>query len=95
MTDTVKQEWSKGGHDLGMKISLEKLPEYASADRLFVVKFDNDPDFLKQVENSSLWNNLPAVKNNKVYVVNDSLWFSLDVMSFDQQLDDAVKLLAK
>ncbi|RAV22319.1 ABC transporter substrate-binding protein [Paenibacillus contaminans] len=95
MTDTVKKEWSKGGHDLGMKISLEKLPEYASADRLFVVKFDNDPDFLKQVENSSLWNNLPAVKNNKVYVVNDSLWFSLDVMSFDQQLDDAVKLLAK
>ncbi|MBP1989688.1 ABC transporter substrate-binding protein [Paenibacillus eucommiae] len=95
MTNTVKTEWDKGGHDLGMKISLEKLPEFASADRLFVVKFDNDQDFLKQVEDSMLWNNLPAVKNNKVYVVNESLWFSLDVLSFEQQLDDAVKLLAK
>jgi ABC-type Fe3+-hydroxamate transport system substrate-binding protein len=26
-----------------------------------VVKFNNDPDFLKDVENSSLWRNLPAV----------------------------------
>lgn len=92
MTETVQTEWEKG-HELGMEISLEKLPEFASADRLVVVKYDNDADFLKQVEESSLWSKLPAVKNNKVYVVEADLWFSLDVLSFEQQLDDIVRLL--
>ncbi|WP_415640140.1 ABC transporter substrate-binding protein, partial [Paenibacillus taichungensis] len=95
MTDTVKEEWAKGNHELGINISLEKLPEYASADRLFVVRFDNDPDFLKEVDDSQLWHSLPAVKNNKVYVVDESLWFSYDVMSLSAQLDDAVQLLTK
>ncbi|OME87353.1 hypothetical protein BK120_05110 [Paenibacillus sp. FSL A5-0031] len=95
MTDVVKTEWDKGDHELGINISLEKLNEFASADRLFVVKFNNDPDFLKKVEESSLWSMLPAVKNNKVYVVEDALWFSYDVMSFKGQLEDAVQLLSK
>ncbi|BBI36552.1 hypothetical protein KCTCHS21_59510 [Cohnella abietis] len=95
MTDFVKTEWNKGDNNQGLAISLEKLPEYASADRLFVVKFDNDPEFLKQVEDSRLWSDLPAVKNNKVYVVDASLWFSYDIMSFEAQLNDAVRMLAK
>jgi len=95
MTDFVKSEWEKGDNSQGLSISLEKLPEYASADRLFLVKFDNDPEFLKQVEESRLWNDLPAVKNNKVYVVDDKLWYSYDVMSFQAQLEDAVQMLAK
>jgi len=93
MTDTVKTEWDKGNHELGMNISLEKLPEFASADRLFVVRFDNDPEFLAQVDDSRLWKNLPAVKNNRVYTVDPDLWFSYDVLSFEAQLDDALKLL--
>lgn len=95
MTDMVKQEWEKGNHEAGVSISMEKLPEYASADRLFVVKFDNDPDFVKEVDDSSLWRNLPAVKNGKVYVVDDGLWFSYDVMSLKAQLEDAIRLLSK
>lgn len=95
MTDAVKTEWDKGENELGINISLEKLPEYASADRLFLVRFDNDPDFLKQVDDSMLWRNLPAVKNNKVYIVDPDLWFSYDVMSFNAQLDDAVNMLTK
>lgn len=95
MTDFVQHEWDTQNHELGLKISLEKLPEYASADRLFVVKFDNDPEFVNEVENSRLWKNLPAVKNNKVYVVDSGLWFSYDVMSFNKQLDNALELLKK
>ncbi|MDI4644628.1 ABC transporter substrate-binding protein [Cohnella hashimotonis] len=95
MTDVVKQEWDKGGHELGIQLSLEKLPEFASADRLFLVKFDNDPDFADQVLNSALWKKLPAVQNGRVYEVSDTLWFSYDVLSFDKQLDDAIRLLAK
>lgn len=94
MTDTVKREWDKGGHELGIQLSLEKLPEFASADRLFLVRFDNDPDFDQQVLNSALWKSLPAVKNGKVYEVDNNLWFSYDVMSFSAQLDDAVALLS-
>lgn len=95
MTDAVKTEWAKGDNGQGLSISLEKLPEFASADRLFLVQFDNDPDFIKEVDASSLWKNLPAVKNGKVYTLDDGLWFSYDVMSISAQLDDAVKLLAK
>ncbi|MEK3722794.1 ABC transporter substrate-binding protein [Paenibacillus sp. FSL H8-0034] len=95
MTEKVKQEMEKGGHELGVNISMEQLPEYASADRLFVVKFKNDPDFVKEIDDSKLWNNLPAVKNNKVYTVDDKLWFSYDVISISAQLDDAIKLLSK
>ncbi|MFF2014471.1 ABC transporter substrate-binding protein [Paenibacillus sp. NPDC058177] len=95
MTDFVKHEWETKDHELGLNISLEKLPEYASADRIFLVKFKNDPEFLQEVENSRLWNNLPAVKNNKVYVVDEALWFSYDVMSLKGQLENAVELLKK
>lgn len=96
MTDIVKQEWDKGDHELGIQLSMEKLPEFASADRLFLVRFDNDPDFDQEVLHSALWNNLPAVKNGKVYEVDNNLWFSYDVMSFSAQLDDAVaRLTAK
>ncbi|WP_164775446.1 ABC transporter substrate-binding protein [Paenibacillus glycanilyticus] len=95
MTDTVKTEWAKGNNENGLTISLEKLSDFASADRLFLVTFDNDPDFAKQVNESSLWKNLPAVKNGKVYTVNPDLWFSYDVMSFHAQLDDAVQILSQ
>ncbi|REK75122.1 ABC transporter substrate-binding protein [Paenibacillus paeoniae] len=95
MLDSVKSEWEKEKRPLGMDISMELLPEYASADRLFVVKFDNDPGFLDQVLESSLWKNLPAVKNNRVYVLESALWFPLDALSLDQQLDDVVKLLTQ
>jgi len=95
MTENVKTEWEKEARPLGMDISMELLPEFASADRLIVVKFDNDPEFLKQVTDSSLWNNLPAVKNDKVYTVEKSLWFPLDVLSLEQQLDDLVNILTQ
>ncbi|AZN38971.1 ABC transporter substrate-binding protein [Paenibacillus albus] len=95
MTDFVKGEMAKGNNEQGLSISLEKLPEFASADRLFLVTFDNDPDFVDEVNKSKLWKNLPAVKAGKVYAVNSDLWFSYDVMSFNAQLDDAVKLLSK
>ncbi|SDX55678.1 iron-siderophore ABC transporter substrate-binding protein [Paenibacillus sp. CF384] len=95
MTDLVSAEMSKGNNEQGLNISLEKLPDYASADRLFLVTFDNDPDFVDEVNKSSLWKNLPAVKAGKVYAVNSDLWFSYDVMSFNAQLDDVVQLLNK
>ncbi|GGG66967.1 ABC transporter substrate-binding protein [Paenibacillus radicis (ex Gao et al. 2016)] len=95
MTDFVQTEWNKGDNELGINLSMEKLPEYASADRLFVVRFDNDKDFLKQVDESSLWKNLPAYKNNKIYTVDADLWFSYDVLSFQAQLKDAVRLLSE
>lgn len=95
MTDRVKVAWEKGDNGQGLAISLEQLPELASADRLFLVTFHNDEDFVKEVEQSKLWANLPAVKNDKVYTVDDGLWFSYDVMSFAAQLDDAVRLLTR
>ncbi|WP_052350713.1 ABC transporter substrate-binding protein [Paenibacillus gorillae] len=95
MTDFVQTEWNKGDNELGINLSMEKLPEYASADRLFVVRFDNDKDFLKQIDESSLWQNLPAYKNKKIYTVDSNLWFSYDVLSFQAQLKDAVRLLSE
>ncbi|MEK8132638.1 ABC transporter substrate-binding protein [Paenibacillus filicis] len=76
-------------------ITAEQLPDYASADRLFLLTFTNDVEFVKQVEESSLWKNLPAVKNGRVYTIPEEIWFTYDPLSIDRQLDDAISLLSK
>ncbi|WP_337099146.1 ABC transporter substrate-binding protein [Paenibacillus sp. YIM B09110] len=75
-------------------LSLEVLPEY-DADRLVVMVSDVDAgadDNYKKMQESGLWKNLKAVKNNKVYEVPYDKWWSYTVFSADGLLEDAVRL---
>lgn len=65
--------------EAAQSISLEKLPDY-DADHI-IVQLDNDGPEVKErfenILNSSLWKNLSAVKNGRVYTVNDREWFNV------------------
>ncbi|GAA3409251.1 ABC transporter substrate-binding protein [Paenibacillus hodogayensis] len=91
----IKAEMDKNATFTSIQISLEKLPDYAAADRIFLLTFNNDPDYVKQVADSQLWKNLPAVKNGRVYTIAEDLWFTYDPLSVDRQLDEAIALLGK
>jgi iron complex transport system substrate-binding protein len=76
-------------------ISLEDIPSYA-ADRIFIVVPSGDDDseiFYKELEQLSIWKDLPAVKNNKIYLIPSDVWFTYDPISINVTLDEAVKLL--
>jgi iron complex transport system substrate-binding protein len=78
-------------------LSLEVLPEY-DADRIIVMVSDVNAgaeDNYKAMQQSSLWKNLKAVKNNQVYEVPYDKWWSYTIFSADGLLEDAVKLFEK
>lgn len=76
-------------------ISMEKLPEL-SGDRIIMLVYDeaSKDGMLKQIEQSALWRNLPAVKNHKVYFIKADPWFTYSPLAVDQSLDEAVKMFS-
>ncbi|WP_431088543.1 ABC transporter substrate-binding protein [Paenibacillus sp. 8b26] len=76
-------------------ISMEKLPEL-SGDRIIMLVYDEESKdgILKEIEQSALWRNLPAVKNHKVYFIKADPWFTYSPLAIDQSLDEAVTMLS-
>ncbi len=77
----------------GMQLSLEDLTEY-SADYIFLVSptTDADQQYANEVADSSIWRNLPATKNNRVYSIGDRL-SSGNALALDWALDEVVRLM--
>ncbi|WP_025027582.1 ABC transporter substrate-binding protein [Caldalkalibacillus mannanilyticus] len=79
-------------------ISMEMLPEFAG-DRIIMLVYGQEArdegGMLYQLEHSSLWKNLDAVKNNKVYYVEEDPWFIYSPIAIDKSLDEAIKLFAQ
>jgi iron complex transport system substrate-binding protein len=74
-------------------VSLEVISKYA-ADRIFVVVTDEDGDrYYDELQSLSVWKDLPAVKNNKVYKIPADKWFTYDPISINVTLDEAVRIL--
>ncbi|MCP1185910.1 ABC transporter substrate-binding protein [Paenibacillus sp. 1781tsa1] len=74
--------------------SLEKLP-VITADYLIIKVNDTQPgstEFYEKMQESSLWKNLPAVKNGNVFIVPHDKWWSYTLFSTDALLDEAVEL---
>jgi len=78
-------------------ISMEKLPELAG-DRIVMLVYDQEAKdaggMFNQMEQSSLWKNLDAVKNNRVYDINPDPWFTYAPIAIEKSLDEAVKMFA-
>ncbi|MGM1022790.1 MAG: ABC transporter substrate-binding protein [Bacillota bacterium] len=76
-------------------ISMEKLPEL-SGDRIIMLVYDeaSKDGMLREIEQSALWRNLPAVKNHKVYFIKADPWFTYSPLAVDQSLDEAVKMFS-
>jgi len=75
------------------KLSLELMPEYAG-DYIFISGWagrDNPGSSFS----GSIWNNLPAVKNNKVYTNNERGFVYSDPLSLEAQLKFVVDSIVK
>lgn len=70
----------------GADISLEVLPEYA-ADHMFVTVYEPDggAERAQEVMNGSIWKNLPAVKNNHVYKLDNKEFWMVDGLNLEKQ----------
>lgn len=76
-------------------ISMEMLPEYAG-DRIIMLVYDdeaaNQGGMFHQIEESDLWKNLDAVKNDKVHYITPDPWFVYSPLAIEASLDQVVDL---
>jgi iron complex transport system substrate-binding protein len=48
-----------------------------------------------ELQNSSLWQDLPAVKNNHVFEVDISYWMAAGAIAHSKKVDDVVRLVTQ
>lgn len=72
----------------GADISLEVLSDYA-ADHMFVTVYEPDggAERAKEIMNGAIWNSLPAVKNNQVYLLDMKQFWMVDGLNLEKQID--------
>ncbi|MGG6312321.1 ABC transporter substrate-binding protein [Paenibacillus macerans] len=89
--DKIEKEVFPGA---GADISLEVLPDYA-ADHMFVTVYEPDggAERAQEVMNGPVWKNIPAVKNNHVYLLNYKEFWMVDGLNLEKQLDILVDLI--
>jgi len=92
----VQKEIDKDPNFWAAPISLELLPNY-SADYVFVtlLKGEDTKQRYQEIQASSIWKNLPAVKNNHVLEIDMDTWLGYTPHDIDTQLQEAVKLLTE
>lgn len=82
----IEQEVFPAGK--GADISLEVLPDYA-ADHMFVTVYEPEggSERAQEVMGGSIWKSIPAVKNNRVYMLNYKEFWMVDGLNLEKQLD--------
>ncbi|MGO4545647.1 ABC transporter substrate-binding protein [Paenibacillus sp. 2TAB23] len=77
-------------------ISQEVLPDF-DADAIFVIisKGSEAKARFDELATNTVWQNLKAVKNNHVYVLDGQKWLDYSSIGHRMALDDAEKLFAK
>lgn len=90
----IREKMEQDANFVAEDISMEKLPEYAG-DYIIMCVFDEESrkGMFKQLQESSLWKNLPAVKAGHVFYVDADPWFTYSPLAVEQQLDQAENVL--
>jgi ABC-type Fe3+-hydroxamate transport system substrate-binding protein/AraC-like DNA-binding protein len=80
-------------HKRRIDLTLEELARL-DADHLFIT-FDKaeGEDAGRELTESQVWNNLPAVKGNRVYEVDFMAWMNYGVLSHNRKIDDVLQIL--
>ncbi len=77
------------------EVSLEILPEL-DADYIFLINDGNlGDDFLKELKESSIWQNTAAVKNGQVYEASGDHWLNGGIHAHGKVLEEVVGFLAQ
>ncbi|GGB39671.1 ferrichrome ABC transporter substrate-binding protein [Lentibacillus populi] len=75
-------------------ISIEKLSEL-KADHVFLLAEEGEQG-METLQNSQVWQNTPAAKNDHVYTLNDpSHWTNKGLIASEKTIDDVLKELVK
>ena len=75
-------------------LSLELLPEL-DADYIFIANHAGSGDaFHKELTDSPLWKNIPAVKEGRAFEVADDSWLNGGLIAGGNVIDEVVRLLA-
>ncbi|WP_414543444.1 iron-siderophore ABC transporter substrate-binding protein [Nostoc sp. CCY0012] len=77
-----------------VSVSLERI-DLINADILFIVLDPGAEENFQKFENSPLWQNLKAVKSQKIYTVDSSYWIFGNILSANAILDDLFTYLVK
>ncbi|WP_107838517.1 ABC transporter substrate-binding protein [Metasolibacillus meyeri] len=90
---SYQEKLQQDGNFAKEQLSIEILPEFSDVDRIFLIVNDEDSKAAYEtLKDSTIWNNLPAVKNNQVYVMHNR--FSItDITTLDWALDEVKRLL--
>ncbi|MDF2725573.1 MAG: hypothetical protein K0Q59_5250 [Paenibacillus sp.] len=91
----VQKEAIDSGKQI-VEISMETLPTYANVDRIFICMNDGTTEEqVKAILDSAIWKSLPAVKNNKVYMLDYKTYLYYDPISILGQADLIADMLVK
>ncbi|MDF2659942.1 MAG: hypothetical protein K0Q94_2733 [Paenibacillus sp.] len=92
----VAAEIAKNKYGSAVEISLEKLPEYA-ADHMFIIVRGQGDDqaAFKELENSAIWKNLPAVRNGNLHFIDTDKYYGVDIITIRETMKEAADILAK
>ncbi|MFB9274880.1 ABC transporter substrate-binding protein [Cohnella cellulosilytica] len=79
-----------------LQLSMEMLPEYA-ADYMFLTVYDPDHtgEALRDLQELEIWKQLPAVRNNRVFINDYDYWYPNDPLAVMGQIDLAVDALTQ
>lgn len=77
-----------------LQLSMEVLPEYA-ADYMFLTTYDpeNKGESLKELKESSIWQGLDAMKNNRIFYNDFDTFYRYDPIAVYEQIDLFVDMI--
>jgi iron complex transport system substrate-binding protein len=93
----LRRPQSQGKADGGLVFFSEELLTELDGDIMFVI-LDEDEDskqLFEQLQRKPLWNQLKAVQQEQVYVVNLATWRGGNPLAADAMIDDLFKYLTK
>lgn len=74
-------------------ISLEKLPELDADYIFYMIQGAASEANAKELLDSTFWKNLPAVKANHAYLVENNYWLAGGYMANTKQVEDVARLI--
>lgn len=93
--DFVQKEAIDSGKQL-VEIQMETLPTYANTDHIFIcMNVGTTDEQVKAILESPIWKTLPAVKNNKVHILDYKTYLHYDPISILGQADLIADMLVK
>lgn len=88
----IQDRLTENSNQTFIPVSLERL-DLINADILFIALDPGSQVSFQKYKNSQLWQNLQAVKSNRVYLVDSSYWIFGNILSANAIIDDIFKYL--